>query len=147
MPNNFRNQTKQPRAIAAPTADRIPRAITPDENGRPSFRADRMDVDGPWHWGNLESIHLQAFLQKIFDSQHLTWQELHEKGCHSVCVSELVSDAQKRLQKIGQDDLDELYSLRLTGKQRVWGIKERNIFWLLWWDPTHSICPSLKKHT
>ncbi len=34
-----------------------------------------------------------------------------------------------------------------NGKQRIWGIKDRNILKVLWWDPDHEVCPSLKKYT
>jgi hypothetical protein len=139
---------KQPRAIAPPKRDKAPRAaVTPNEHCQPDFRTDLMDLDGQWHWNNISSLHLQDLLQKIFHSQKLTWQTLREHGSHLVNISELIPEAQKRLIDLKQDDLDELYSLRLSGQKRVWGIKENNILWLLWWDPLHSICPSIKKHT
>lgn len=139
---------KQPRAVVTPQGDKVPRAIvTPNENCQPDFRTDQMDLKGQWHWDNLESSHLQDLLQKIIHSQKLTWQDLREHGSHLVDVSKLISDAQKRLREIGKDDLDQLYSLRLSGQRRIWGIKENNILWLLWWDPLHSVCLSLKKHT
>ncbi len=53
----------------------------------------------------------------------------------------------KRLEEIEQDEIALFYSLRLSGKKRMWGIKDNNIFWILWWDPFHEICPSFKKHT
>ena len=126
---------------------KIPRIIHHDESGFVEFRPDRMDMSGPWGWDRFDSLHIKEFLEKIFHSQKLTWQLLHANNSHLVDIQDLASDAQKRLRVIKQDDLDQLYSLRLTGKKRAWGIKERNIFWLLWWDPEHQVCPSHKKHT
>jgi hypothetical protein len=148
MAKKSKNHAKQPRAIAIPTTDKTPRATTfPDEASRPEFRADRMDIGGPWDWNMLAAKHLQDFLKKLLEVQKLSWQILREKHSHLVDINKIIPEAQKRLQKIGQDDLDQLYSLSLSGRLRVWGIKDGNIFWLLWWDPQHSICPSLKKHT
>lgn len=139
---------KQPRAATIPKEDKFPRAIvTPNDNCQPAFKAEQMDLDGPWHWNNLDPHHLKDFLAKVLQSQKLSWQSLRDNGSHLVDVSKLIPTAQKRLRDIGQDDLDQLYSLRLTGIKRVWGIKEGNILWLLWWDPSHEICPSAKKHT
>ncbi len=70
-----------------------------------------------------------------------------DNGSHLVDVDNLASDAKKRLREIGQDDLDQLYSLRISGKKRIWGIREGYLLWFLWWDPFHSVCPSTKKHT
>ncbi len=66
---------------------------------------------------------------------------------HTVLVSRLSPEAQKRLREIKQDDLDELTSLRLSGRERVWGIRESGIFHLLWWDPEHRVFPTTRQHT
>jgi hypothetical protein len=113
----------------------------------PELRAGQMDMDGPWGWSKFDPLLLQNLLHKIFDSQKLTWQILRENGSHLVQVGDLCSKAQKRLFDLSKDDCDELFSLRVTGKQRIWGIKDGSILWLLWWDPNHEVCPSHKKHT
>ncbi len=111
------------------------------------FRAGQMDMRGPWGWNQFDPSLLQDLLHKIFDSQKLTWQTLRDNGSHLVQVSNLCSQAQRRLLELRKDDCDELFSLRVTGRQRIWGIKDCSILWLLWWDPEHEVCPSHKKHT
>jgi hypothetical protein len=113
----------------------------------PEFRAGQMDMNGPWGWHKFDPQFLQGLLHKIFDSQKLSWQTLLEHGSHLVQVGDLCSKAQRRLIELCKDDCDELYSFRLTGSKRIWGIKDGNILWLLWWDPNHEVCPSHKKHT
>ena len=148
MAKRSRNHAKQPRADSIPTANKIPRAIIlPSESFRPELRADKMDVGGPWNWDAVNGTRLRDFLEKIFSVQKLSWKEIHDGDSHLVDVIKIIPSARKRLQEIGQDDLDQLYSLRLAGKLRVWCIKDNNILWLLWWDPQHSICPCEKKHT
>lgn len=78
----------------------------------------------------------------------MTLHEITNNGdSHNIEVNQIVKDAQRRLEEIRQADVDELFSLRLSGKERIWGIVDRNIFKILWWDPKHEICPSAKKHT
>lgn len=36
---------------------------------------------------------------------------------------------------------------RITAKERVWGLLVEDVFYLLWWDPEHEVCPSHLKHT
>lgn len=139
---------KIPKSIVNPKESKTPKVrITPSDNLHPDFKADQMDNNGPWGWDDIGSSQLQELFQKIFESQKLTWQNLRDNGSHFVDRESLSSDAQKRLTEIQQEDLDQLFSLRITGRKRIWGIKEGNILWLLWWDPTHEICPSPKKHT
>lgn len=66
---------------------------------------------------------------------------------HSVDTDQLIPEAQQWLEshKILED---KITLLRLSGRERVWGyLAENGVFVLLWWDPSHEICPSLKKNT
>jgi hypothetical protein len=60
---------------------------------------------------------------------------------HLVDAKQLNSSAKERLIKINQEDTKELFSLRLNGEKRIWGIKERQILQILWWDPSHKVYP------
>jgi predicted DNA-binding transcriptional regulator AlpA len=42
---------------------------------------------------------------------------------------------------------NDLFSLRLSSLERLWGLRSNDVFSVLWWDPNHQICPSPKKHT
>lgn len=66
---------------------------------------------------------------------------------HHIKISDLCKSAQDRLAELRYRDIDELFSLHLTSKNRVWGILRQGVLSLLWWDPEHQICPSAKKHT
>jgi hypothetical protein len=57
----------------------------------------------------------------------------------------IIGEAQRRLVAIAQDDIDDLFSLHLGGKPRVWGVRDGSVLRLLWWDPEHEICPSLPR--
>jgi len=55
--------------------------------------------------------------------------------------------AQNRLNEIGYGDTGTLYQLDIKGgqrKQRLWGIRQENIFQILWWDPDHTVFVSRK---
>lgn len=146
-----RNDHKKiPKAFENPTESKTPKAgALPTDRLHPEFRAEQMDNDGPWGWNEFDSSQsqMQELFQKIFEWQKLTWQDFRNNGSHFVRRADLCSEAQKRLIQIKKDDLDQLFSLRLTGRKRIWGIKENNILWLLWWDPKHEVCPCVRKHT
>lgn len=61
---------------------------------------------------------------------------------HNIQISKIIPEAQKRLKELKYDDIDELFSVRLTGKIRLWGFRKFNYFQLLWVDLNHEICPS-----
>ena len=117
-----------------------------NDGNAPEFRAGKMDVEGRWGWNNSNNskFDMKLFLEKVFENQKLSWQELKNNGSHDVDLDKIITEARKRLEEIEQDEIAQLYSLRLSGKMRMWGIKDNNIFWILWWDPHHEICPSVK---
>ena len=83
----------------------------------------------------------------MYHFETMKWSEIVVSGSHTIDIGSLSKEAQDRLEDIGQDDLDELFSLRVTGRGRLIGIREMDYFRILWWDPDHKVCPSKKKHT
>ena len=84
---------------------------------------------------------------KLKSFEAMTWGEILNRNNHLVPVDSLSKAAYDRLCALHLDDLEELLSLRLSGKERIWGILEHNVVTLLWWDPEHLVCPSKLKHT
>jgi hypothetical protein len=104
----------------------------------------------PFGWHRLNSVDLCAIKEKLSHFETMTWNEILVRGRkqnHYVSRDDLSADAENRLVKLRQDDIDSLLSLHLGGKERVWGMMEGGVLRLLWWDPSHKVCPSLKKHT
>ena len=100
--------------------------------------------------------HLDGIILKFSDLEKTTWAIIdgtpksgnRTTGSrnHFVNVEDLISDAQDRLVELHLN-YSQIYSIALTGKKRLWGILEDGVFGILWYDPEHEICPSLKKHT
>ncbi len=139
--------SKRAAADRIPAGGKDPRVSqAPSDSNSVVLKYDQMDMDGPWGWRQFEIAKIQWLLMKLSDLHKLNWQELTSQGSHLVDIVKLVPKAQKRLEELKKDDLDQLYSLRTTGRHRIWGIKESSILWLLWWDPEHEVCPSNAKN-
>ena len=145
---------KRPAQKKTPHPQKIPRRkekVSQIEEEHISWHLRILDKSGHWNWKEIDETTIwKEIHSKLSEFERKTWKEIlikEKHRNHSILVSEICPEAQKRLRKIKQDDIDELVSLRLTGQKRVWGIKERNILKVLWWDPNHTVCPSPKKHT
>ena len=76
----------------------------------------------------------------------MTWAEImraaggRARGAnhHFVEVGNMTKRAKARLAEIGQDDVSELFSLRLDATKRIYGIRDRRALKLLWYDPHHG---------
>jgi len=104
----------------------------------------------PFGWHVIDANTLGEVRARLASFESMTWNEiLYAYGSpnHRVQLHRLCQDARDRLVAINQDDIDSLISLRVQGKPRVWGILDGSVLVILWWDPEHLVCPSLKKYT
>lgn len=110
-----------------------------------------LDKDGRWGWKSLDaSTWWQSIYPKLQSFESMAWSAVKNKphpGNHYVSVDTIIQEAKVRLRKLRLDDHDQIFSLHLSGKQRIYGILTEGILKVLWYDPEHEICPSNKKHT
>ena len=135
----------------SPKVEKKPRsdsALTSSIHENPVWHVGIIDLDGPWGWNRVDrNVFFFDILPKIQEFERQVWSEILNRNNHEVFVFQISKQAQKRLEQIQLDDIEKLVSLRLTGRQRLWGIKINNILKILWWDPNHEVFPSLLKHT
>jgi len=146
-------KNKQPKAREIPSTSKQPKVAGDPQDyyqKKPAWRISKMEFSAPFGWHILDANGIASILEKLANFETMTWREIlldAKKQNHNVSVDKLIKEAQDRLTEISLDDLDELTSLHLTGKGRVWGIIDQGVMNLLWWDPDHQVSPSHKKHT
>ena len=116
---------------------------------KPVWLLSKIDLEGDFGWKSIEEKEkLLKIIERLKNFESMTWGSIVGSDHHSIPISNLSSEAQKRLSKINIiDEVDELFSFHLTGGERIWGIRDGEKCKILWWDPSHSVCPSIKKHT
>lgn len=136
---------KKPRSKTEPVAAKIPKEGESQRKFNWSFQ--QAELDGPWGWKKISmEKFLNDVLEKLKHFETMSWSEIKGKKNHYIHVEKLNNKAKKRLQDLELDPV-KLFSLRLTGKERVFGLQEANILYILWWDPKHEVCPSKPRNT
>ncbi len=119
---------------------------------KPVWNIGLIDTDCAWCFKLIDrNLWWDDIFLKLKDYETMTWQEIIDasggrkqgNNSHEVPITDLIPKARRRLKELKQNDIDSLFSLQLTGKQRIWGILDGNTLKLLWFDPEHQICPSL----
>lgn len=128
---------------------KVPRIVIPGVvSSFPIWAFCLLDLDGPWCWSQMDKTQLLEVMARLRMFESMTWTAIEQSTrSHFVNTEGLIKKAQDRLTELRQDDVDELFSLRVNGKSRVWGIRSENILKVLWWDPSHEVYPSILKHT
>lgn len=140
---------KRPTIAEQPTPKKHARSDDPVIEGLPlAWRFSACDKGGPWAWSSLDDAsQYKRVMEQLHEFERMNWNAISGQGSHEVERGRLAKKARDRLETIKRDDETHLMSFRVTGKNRVWCIRERNIMSVLWWDPNHSVCPALKRRT
>lgn len=147
------SSNKSPKNKMNPPFEKIPRSKEDPSNYESKeiiWHINMIDRYGNWGWNNVnKDIFWNDIFDKIKSFESMTWAEIkkNKKNNHSVKVSKIYPVAQNRLVEIELDDVEELFSLRLGSKKRIWGIRNGRVLNILWWDPNHTVCKSFKKYT
>lgn len=129
---------KRPKSLTGPE-DR--------EDKHPRWQFNRLDWNHlEWGWCNISSNKWEEVIRKLGNFDGMTWGQIEGSGSHLVEVSDCPNrDTQRRLEELNLDDVDTLFSLRLSGPERVWGILDGNVLKLLWYDPNHTVWPTQRQ--
>lgn len=114
---------------------------------RPLWSFRKVDHGGPWCWSHLGGGQLRSVLERLGNFESMPWRDIEGEDSHFIDVDSLIPSAKKRLAELGFDDVERLFSLRIQGKPRAWGLRDGHVLVFLWWDPEHQICTSNKKGT
>ena len=106
-----------------------------------------VDEKGTWGCRGIPAqVWWSEILPKLQDFESMTWAAImrasggRTRGTnhHFVEVEKLTKQAKTRLAELKQDDVSELFSLRLDATKRIYGIRDRRALRLLWYDPYHG---------
>ena len=138
---------KKPHISHNPPPQRKPRSIEDVGTiGAQLFRwrANNKYIDydhTDWGWGKLSCRDFfNILIARLHDFEQSTWADLEKrKSCHPMPVENIEDKAQQRLYEICGDEIDSLYQVDINQQCRLWGYRDRTIFYLIWHDPKHSV--------
>ncbi len=130
---------KRPRFLSNPA----------DRTGKnPCWQFNLLDWAHPeWGWKNISAEEWSKIAEKLGHFETMTWGEIEggDTGSHLVEVGDCPNpETPKRLGALNLDDVDTLFSLRLSGAKRIFGILNGDTLKLLWYDPHHTVWPTRK---
>lgn len=118
------------------------------------WRFDRLDKSGPFAFDLSRSdFDHREMLEKIISYSNMTWTEVkrqtHDDGKskhHFLEMGKLSRDAVDRISiKQLKEYEDSIFSFAFQNKLRIIGIREGQMFYVIWFDPEHQFCPSHKR--
>jgi len=145
-------QKKQPKtSVGVPTAKKpVPGPpVEGDGTERIMFRMSLMDGSGPWGFAGLSTDDVKRIAAACKSFESMTRNELiNVSGNKPIDWESMCNEAQGRAAELELNLFgDGLWELRLSGTGRLWGLLDGHCFYVVWWDPDHEVCPSMKRNT
>lgn len=124
------------------------------ENVTPAWMFDKIDRNGKFAFDiNRADFEHREFLDKMISYATMTWgqlrQQTHDDGKskhHYLDADKISRTAQERLAAMHlEENSDQVYYIALKNKLRIVGLRDKDKFHVLWYDPEHDVYPSTKK--
>lgn len=109
---------------------------------------------GGWHW-QVDRGTIGMLVRFLTEMERLTWREIWDQRTHSkngdsqkhkfIPVESLCDAAQRRLGELQLDEFEQMFRFRVGNMGRLWGViseETPRVFYVIWWDPDHKVCPS-----
>jgi len=144
------SKKKKPSFKTFPTPLKAPKISTDPStywNSRPSWRISIIEMRDPFGWHQINRDTLERVRKRLVNLESQTWREILVQGKkrnHSIAIFKLCKEARDRLTELRLDDYERIWSLGVTATERIFGFLTDGVMDVLWWDPNHSVCPSLK---
>lgn len=107
------------------------------------WRSDWIDLDGEWGFRGVDCEALwNEVIPRLHDLETMTWGEIYGKrdgSTHPMPAENIETEAQDRLKAIGREQYETLFQINVRGGCRLWGVRDRTIFFLMWYDPNHTV--------
>lgn len=140
---------KRPAFGAPVQALKIPVVTEGSFNDRhPSWRIEKLQLVDPYGWHELTGPQVKYLHAKLAEYERKDWNQIlvtEKKWNHAVPVDGFKCPKARQWMRRNMPDQEELWSLRLSGAERVWGVYREGIFHLIWWDPQHLVWDTPKK--
>jgi len=142
-----KRKSKHPKRNEINSRNKTPKIIDISDNSANfKWSVAFADFEGPWGWERITvKLLFNEVIPKLQNFATMKWSCLDSGKCHFISCNQLSQKAKVRLKELDKEDVQELFSLRLDSKKRIFGQRQGQYFHILWWAPKHEVCPSKKK--
>lgn len=120
------------------------------DDHKASWRIGKIQLAEPYGWRSLGVDEIVKIKSKLADLERCTWKEIFVRDArnnHKVICHELKCPHARKWMENNMPDQPYLWTIRVTAKERIWGIFSEGAYHIIFWDPDHLIWEVQKKNT
>lgn len=111
------------------------------EKTPPLFSLERIQA-GDYCFSSMSTDCKAFFGDAIFRRRTLTWSEIKQAGRHGLGFEKIAKSSIKApIPAFIKDDVDHFLAFRFNGMRPMVGFRQRDIFYVLWFDHNFTLYP------
>lgn len=145
------SELKNPKIIQHVPGKKTPviaEAVSLYDEHKAAWRIGRIQLVDPYGWHELDTAGIARIKDRLAALERNTWRDIFIRDAdfnHKIEVSQLKCPIAKKWMAEHMKDQPYLWTIRVTAKERVWGILSESAYQIIFWDPNHLIWEILKK--
>lgn len=119
---------------------RISAKEAPNYNERPPVFSLQRIPNTKYCLSALDKDDKSAFADSIYKRRIITWKEINNQSRYALGFEKISRDGIKSaIPKFITDDVDHFLAFRFNGKKAMVGFRQKDIFYVLWFDHDFSL--------
>ena len=118
------------------TQGKVVKSLAPIDYDRqsPIFSLEKIQ-SGKYCLSSLDQVNKAMFADAIYKRKSLSWNEIKQAPKHGLGTEKISTTSIKAAKpKFITEDLDDYLAFRYNGKQAMVGYRQRDVFFVLWFD-------------
>jgi len=111
-----------------------------DYNKQPIIFSLERIISGNYCFSKLIPEDKKQFAETIFKRRTITWEDLYKTQRHGLGNEKIsVSSIKQEKPKFITEEIKDYLAFRFNGKKAMVGIRQKNIFYVLWFDHDYTL--------
>jgi hypothetical protein len=138
---------KGPKTLEAVSGQKTPviaESVTLYEDRKIAWRVSKIQLVDPYGWHSLDAAGVYQMKQKLGYLERSTWKDVFVRDArnnHSIRSDQLKCSIARKWMAENMPDQPLLWTIRISARERIWGIISEAAYQIIFWDPDHLIWP------
>jgi hypothetical protein len=118
------------------------------DDTKAAWRVSKIQIIDPYGFHELDAAGISKVKERLAALEGNTWSDIFIRDArhnHQIQINQLKCPIAKKWMADHFRDQPCLWTIRVTGIQRIWGILSEGAYQIVFWDPSHLIWEIPKK--
>jgi hypothetical protein len=139
------SELKKPKIVENVQSKKSPviaESVSLYDDDKAAWRVGRIQIVDPYGFHELDATGIARVKERLASLERSTWKDIFIRDAeynHQIEVQNLRCQIAKKWMEDHLPDQPCLWTIRVTARERIWGILAEKAYQIVFWDPEHLI--------